>query len=161
MYFTDAIVLSKTDVGEADTLFSLYTKEYGKVRARAQGVKKEEAKLRGHLEVLNTARIGFVTTKQGERLIYAEAESVLPRVRNEFDSLRTALYFVSCVDHATLPGEPDSELWNHLSDSLHDLEENGTKGTTIDQFEVGLLARLGYGGTDDMSLLGLRLLRPV
>ena len=52
MYTTEGIILKKIDVGEANALFTIYTKDYGKIRAVAQGVKKEGAKLQGHLEPL-------------------------------------------------------------------------------------------------------------
>ncbi|KKW18375.1 MAG: DNA repair protein RecO [Candidatus Sungbacteria bacterium GWC2_49_10] len=161
MHFTDAIVLSRIDVGEADAVFSLYTKEYGKVRARAQGVKKENAKLRGHLETLALSHIGFVATKNGERLIYAEASATWPCIRADFERLRAAMYFVSLVDSATFAGEPDPDVWSHLQRAFAALEEQGFEKESFKAFEEGLVRHLGYGGAGDISILGLSIARPV
>lgn len=161
MHFTDAIVLSKTDVGEADAIFSLYTKEYGKIRGRAQGVKKENAKLRGHLETLALSRIGFVTTKNGERLIYAEASEAWSAIRADFERMRGAIYFISLVDLATFAGEPDPAVWNLLKSALRALEERGFERESFEMFEKGLVRHLGYGEDGDISILGLSLARPV
>jgi len=128
MYFTDAIVLSKTDVGEADAVFSLYTKEYGKIHARAQGIKKGKAKLRGHLETLALSHVGFVTTKNGERLIYAEASAMWPGIRADFERMRAAMYFASLVDSATFAGESDPDVWSHLKSAFGALERGGGGG---------------------------------
>lgn len=161
MHFTDAIVLSRTDVGEADAVFSLYTKEYGKIRARAQGVKKENAKLRGHLETLVLSRVGFVVTKNGERLIYAEASEAWPGIRADFARMRGAIYFTSLVDLATFASESDPEVWNLLQNALRALEERGFEKGSFEAFEKGLVRHLGYGEDGDISILGLSTERPV
>lgn len=160
MYFTDAIVLSKTDVGEADAVFSLYTKEYGKIRGRAQGVKKENAKLRGHLETLALSRVGFVATKNGERLIYAEALDTWPGIRADFERMRAGIYFASLVDGATFAGERDPEVWNLLQNAFVSLETRGFEKESFGAFERGLVRHLGYGA-GDISVLGLSTERPV
>lgn len=161
MHFTDAIVLSRTDVGEADAIFSLYTKEYGKIRGRAQGIKKENAKLRGHLETLALSRVGFVATKNGERLIYAEASRARPGIRADFERMRAAIYFASLVDLASFPGESDPAVWNLLENALRALEERGFEKESFEAFEKGLVRHLGYGEDGDVSILGLSLARPV
>ena len=161
MYFTDAIVLSRTDIGEADAIFSLYTKEYGKIRARAQGIKKGRAKLRGHLETLALSRVGFVATKNGERLIYAEASAMWPGIRADFECLRAAIYFASLVDSATFVGEPDPDVWSHLKSAFGALETQGFEKESFEAFEKGLVRHLGYGSGGDISILGLSLARPV
>lgn len=161
MYFTDAIVLSKIDVGEADAIFSLYTKEYGKIRGRAQGVKKENAKLRGHLETLAFSRVGFVITKNGERLIYAEALEIWPGIRADFERICAGIYFASLVDLATFAGEPDPAVWNLLESAFGALEAQGFEKESFESFEKGLVRHLGYGEDGDISILGLSLARPV
>ena len=161
MYFTDAIVLSRTDVGEADAVFSLYTKEYGKIRARAQGVKKGNAKLRGHLETLAVSRVGFVTARHGERLIYAEALETWPDITSDLERMRAAMYFVSLVDSATFAGEPDPDVWSHLQSALRALDTRGFEKESFEAFEEGLVRHLGYGSAGDISILGLSIARPV
>ena len=162
MYFTDAIVLSRVDVGEADTVFSLYTKKYGKIRARAQGVKKENAKLRGHLETFGISRVGFVQTKQGERLIYAEALEGFGAIRSDVERMKTALYVAALLDEATFPGEPDLPIWELLRRTLGAIEGSGPPFDHIlSRFESEFLEHMGYGGADNISILGLPVSRPV
>ena len=52
-YQTNAIILKREDIFEADRLYHLYTEEFGKVRAVAGSVRKINAKLTGHLEPFN------------------------------------------------------------------------------------------------------------
>ncbi len=155
MYFTDAIVLSRKGIGENDALFSLYTKDFGKIHARAQGIKKEGAKLRGHLEVLNISLIGFVLGKNGERLIYAEARNTLPAMRAKIEFMEKAFYILSLVDKAILPGERDLSLWTLLLASLSRLENEPVPPEFLETFEADFLSCLGYDGERDLSVLGL------
>ena len=49
MHFTDGIILKKDQYREADFLITVLTKDFGKIRLAARGVRKQEAKLRGHI----------------------------------------------------------------------------------------------------------------
>lgn len=51
-YSTPALVLKRTNFGEADRLVTLLTEKYGRVTAIARGVRKPLSKLRGFLELL-------------------------------------------------------------------------------------------------------------
>ena len=46
----EAVVLRHADWGEADRLLTLYTRERGKARAIAKGVRKIRSRKAGHLE---------------------------------------------------------------------------------------------------------------
>src|SRR5258707_167240 len=50
VYTTEAIVLRRTDFGEADRILTLFTPSYGKVRAIAKGARRTTSRLAGHLE---------------------------------------------------------------------------------------------------------------
>src|SRR3954464_12526321 len=49
-YVTDAIVLSRFDLGEADRVLTLITPDHGKLKAIAKGVRRPSARLGGSLE---------------------------------------------------------------------------------------------------------------
>jgi len=52
VYKTEAIVLKRVNVGEADKILTLYTPNPGKLSAIAKGVRRPKSKLGGHLELL-------------------------------------------------------------------------------------------------------------
>jgi len=52
VYKTDAIVLRRSNLGEADKILTLYTPNLGKIRAIAKGVRRPTSKLGGHVELL-------------------------------------------------------------------------------------------------------------
>lgn len=170
MYSTEGIVLKRVDAGEADQLFSVYTKEYGKIRARAQGVKKETAKLKGHLEPLSRAHIGFVIGKSGERLTHAVLADFWPAIRRDFAREAAARYIAELFDEQCFPGESDPALWKLLLESLEDLAIKPLGESPQDiraaisaftaQFEIRFLDLLGYNGEKDIRTLQTRVVNP-
>ncbi len=153
MYTTDAIVLKKMDVGEHDALYMLYTHGYGKMRAVASGIKKPEAKLRGHLEPLSLSRVRFVLGKNREKLIGASMLNFWHGIREDVHKLSLAHYIASRIDRECMEGQKDEALWNLLTQNFsllngHDNFGN-TAGTFINDFERDLQSALGYGDTGE------------
>lgn len=150
MYATDAIILKKMDVGEHDTLYMLYTRGYGKMRAVAAGIKKPEAKLRGHLEPLSLSHIRFIAGKRRERLIGASLVSFWGAIRADTRKLVVAHHMVSRIDHECMEGERDDALWELLARSFYGLDagENfqDDDGDFIRRFDYDLREVMGYGG---------------
>ncbi|QQG44946.1 MAG: DNA repair protein RecO [Candidatus Sungiibacteriota bacterium] len=149
MHTTEGIILRKQDFGEADAVFTIYTKDFGKLRLLAQGVKKEGAKLKGHLEPLNHARITFVLGRNGERLTHATLLNFGPELRTDFAKLYAAHRVVGCIDNRTFPGERDRPLWDLLVNSLTRLDNGAFSASELQlffgSFEKELEACLGYG----------------
>lgn len=72
-YQTDALVLGFRESGEADRLYLLFTKDFGLVRARATGVRKERSKMRYALQSYARAEVSLIRGKQGWRVAGAAA----------------------------------------------------------------------------------------
>lgn len=152
MYSTEGIVLKKLDIGEADALYAIYTEDYGKIKALAQGVRKEEAKLRGHLELLSCSRIQFVIGRGGEKLIGATLINFWSRLRARDASVRLAAAVAADVDAQCFPGERDTEVWYLLSETFAALDRedfsDAQAPALLADFRKRLVACLGYGAGD-------------
>jgi DNA repair protein RecO (recombination protein O) len=77
-YQTDAIVLSSRESGEADKIYSLYTRDFGLVRARASAVRTEGSRMRYSLQSLSLANISLVRGKRSWRIAGARPLEHLP-----------------------------------------------------------------------------------
>ncbi|GAH83573.1 unnamed protein product [marine sediment metagenome] len=58
-YQTEAIIIKKTKLREADIIFTLYTPHLGKIQAFAKSVRKTRSKMAGHLELLTHSQISL------------------------------------------------------------------------------------------------------
>lgn len=157
MYLTEGIVLSRNIFGEADELFSIYTRDFGKVRARAQGVKKNEAKLKGHMELLNLSTVGFVTARHGERLVHASLQEFWSGIRADFETIQAAYYIVALIDAHCLENEPDVLVWDLLLENFKYLEVNRIGRIKllpfIRNFERKFGVALGYEEEDGVRVV--------
>lgn len=57
---TTAIILSRTDYGEADRIITVLTPDYGKLRLMAKGVRRVKSKLAGGIELFSVSNITFI-----------------------------------------------------------------------------------------------------
>src|SRR4029077_8619530 len=57
---TDAIILKRTDYGEADRILTVLAPDYGKIRLIAKGVRKVNSKLSGGIELFSVSTITCV-----------------------------------------------------------------------------------------------------
>lgn len=146
-----AIVLGKREVGETDRIYTFYTRETGKVRAKAIGVRKPTAKLAGHLETLSLIGFTLVRNRGLGRVSGAVAEESFPYIRSDYGRLRVALDTVATFDRLTDLEHPDPELFDmlreylSLSDGLaRDGAGDGKSELLSAAFLVRALDSLGY-----------------
>ncbi len=148
--------MKKIASGETDAMVVVYTRDFGKLYCRAQGVKKENAKLKGHIESLSLSAIQFVLGKLGERLTYAQLLQSWPQIRGEFDRFAVAIFMAELVDRHCLTGQPDISIWELLLTSLAALNHESplNVSSVIHEFEKDFLRALGYDGARDIGILG-------
>ena len=138
---------------EYDKLYTLYTKERGKMRAIAAGIKKPAAKLRGHLEPLSLSRIRLVPGKNRERIIGASLLDFWPGIRESGEKLALAHYMAHRIDRECMEGQKDEALWDMARKSFSALNRHADFGSAssafVGNFENDLREALGYGRAED------------
>lgn len=75
-YHTDALILGSYESGEADRTVTLFTRDFGLVRARATSVRSEKSKMRYAVQHYTLANASLVRGKKGWRLAGATARSL-------------------------------------------------------------------------------------
>ncbi len=105
-YFTEAIVLDKEPAGEADLQVFLYTKDFGRITAKAVSARKIVSKLAGHLEPFNIIQARLVQ-KNRFQVVDALATGALPKHPETHRVLKL-------VKELTGEGQHDPELWELL-----------------------------------------------
>lgn len=121
---TKAIVLSRTNFGEADRILTVITPDYGKVRLIAKGVRKSISKLAGGIELFSTSHItyikgkGDISTLVSTRLIkhYSRVIKDLKRTQFGYDILKL-------INRAT-EDSTGKEYYDLLQSSLEALNDN-------------------------------------
>ncbi len=115
-YFTEALVLDTEDSAELDKSIYLYTKELGKVVAKAKSIRKITSKLAAHLQPLSFVKVRLVE-KNGFRVVDALA---FERIRVS----QQALFLVQFIKEMTFELQSDKNLWLLIKKIPQDLRDN-------------------------------------
>jgi len=62
-YRTQGLILKKEDQGEADLLFTIYTKDFGKLEILGRAIRKISSKLRSGAEIFYLSEVEFIQGK--------------------------------------------------------------------------------------------------
>ena len=140
----EAIVLRHSDWSEADRLLWLYTREMGKVRAIAKGVRKMRSRKAGHLEPFT--RVNVLLARGRDLFIVTQAETVNAYLSLREDLLRVgyAAYVVELLDRFTYDNDENRSLYNLLANTLGRIDESSDLIVAVRYYEIRLLDMLGY-----------------
>jgi len=143
-YQTEAIIIKKTKLGEADRILTLYTPDLGKIQAVAKGVRRPKSKLSGHLELLTYSQ---VTLARGRNLDIITGSQTI----NGFIPLKTdlwltsyGLYVIELVNQFTAEHVMDESLFRLLLNTLQNLCQANNRELLLRYFEIHLLQESGY-----------------
>jgi DNA repair protein RecO (recombination protein O) len=141
----DSIVLKHHDYGEADRILTLFTRQKGKIKAIAKGVRKVRSQKGGHLEPFTHANLLVATGRTWYVVSQAEAQEFYPNLTKDLEILGYASYLVELVDRFTFEEEENAPIFNLLRNSLTRLD-TGEHPTplVVRYFEIRLLDLLGF-----------------
>lgn len=140
----DAIILKHQDFGEADRILTLFTREKGKIRAIAKGVRKVRSRKGGHLEPFTHASLLLATGRNWYLVTQAEAQDIYPHVRDNLESIGYASYAVELVDRFSLEGEENAPIFTLLKNTFARLNRGDPALLVIRYLEIRLLDVLGF-----------------
>src|SRR5437588_11079421 len=143
-----ALVLRTTDWSETSRIVTLWTREFGKVRALAKGGRRLKSNFENALDLLTLCSIVFLRKSSGGLELLTEAQ-VLERfapLRTDLPALYAAYYVAELLADWTEEYDPHPALFDAARDALRDLGAAGPQaGLRLAAFELTLLHELGYG----------------
>ncbi len=140
----DSVVLRHSDYGEADRLLTLYTREQGKLRAIAKGVRKIQSRKAGHLEPFT--RVTLMLARGHDLWIVTQAETIdaFQPLREELDSMSQAAYVVELLERFSYEEGANRELFDLLVNTLERLVAEKDPFVPVRYYEMRLLDLLGF-----------------
>ncbi len=152
-YQTEAIIIKKTRLGEADRILTFYTPDMGKVQGVAKGVRRPKSKLSGHLELLTHSMVmlaqgrGNLDTITGCQTIHS-----FLLLKSDLDLCACALYSTELVNQFGVDRQENRRLFNLLLAFMTKLSLLDTgipdrlsrAEVLLRYFEIQLLDAAGY-----------------
>lgn len=149
-YKYQAIILGKYNIAETDRIYTLYTKEAGKIRLVAHGVRKPQAKLAGNLETLAHAEIFVARTRGRGKITGVIPVDFFAAAKEKIYILEKVFWVVSTLDRLVTQEEKDEKIFALLLGYLRAMDNLAAEDEIkVDIFTYGfvfkLLHLLGYG----------------
>jgi len=141
---TEAIVLRHSEMGEADRLLTLFSRNAGLIRAVAKGVRRIHSKKAGHLEPFT--RVNLMLARSHELWIVTQAVALDLFLPLHEDLILTgeAAYVLELIDRFSYEEGENHALYQLLVETLERFSRGDPIFTAVHFFELHLLDSVGF-----------------
>ena len=143
-YQTEAIIIKKTKLGEADRILTLYTSDLGKIQAVAKGVRRPRSKLAGHLELLTHSLVSLARGRNLDTITGSQTITSFLPLKSDLHLTSYALYATELVNQFTADQIENRPLFRLLLATMEQLSQAGNTELVLRHFELQLLNEVGY-----------------
>lgn len=111
---TEAFFLKKRDHKEANQIFTVFSKKFGKIRVLGRSIRKVKSKLRSGADLFFLSEIEFVEGRYYKTLTAAERIKKFKNIYNSEKKMKRCVVIADMVDFLWGKEEQDEKLWNML-----------------------------------------------
>ena len=144
LYHAEAVILRRRDMGEADRLLTVFSREHGKLRQIAKGVRRPSSRKAGHLELFNRVRLLVARGRELDVITQAEAVHSYPNIHADLMLVGYASYAIELLDHFTVDAEQNTELYRLIERTLERLDRGDPPAAVLRHYELRLLDMVGF-----------------
>lgn len=145
---TRGVTIKQVDRGEADQLFTIYTKDFGKIRVLGRAIRKICSKLRAGIEIFYLSEIEFIQGKYYKILTDALQIRKFRHLHRDLKKRTIAQRMTETLDSLIKGQEEEKEIWRLLNNvfvllSIDELPDNNLELIYYYYF-WNLVSVLGY-----------------
>lgn len=142
----DAIVLKNINYKDNDKLYTLFTRQIGKITANAKGVRRISSKRAGSLDSISKVKVGIFEGQGGKRTI-TEVESVksFSKIKNSPEKTSKAFYLAELVLKHTEDEYQNPYLYDLFVRTLDLIDDNDLGSEVyLALFQIFFIQNLGF-----------------
>jgi DNA repair protein RecO (recombination protein O) len=144
VYRAEALVLRRSNFGEADRLLTLLTREQGKVRAIAKGARRPTSRHSGNLELFVHAQVLLARGRELDIVTQSELLHPFRRLREDLLAASHAYYLAELADGLLVQADVARRPFALLLSGFQALDSGVDPTLLAAQFLLQLLDALGY-----------------
>ncbi len=118
-FTTEGLVIKEMNVGESDRLVTLFTRDYGIIKAFASGAKSIKSKKGAATSLLTYSSFTIKRKKESYRIYEATPISMFFGAGSDIEVLSLSQYFCELANVFAVEGTPNKELLRLILNSLH------------------------------------------
>jgi DNA repair protein RecO (recombination protein O) len=143
IYRTEALIIRRSDFGEADRLLTLITPQ-GKRRVVAKGARKTTSRLAGHIELFTHASLLLAIGRNLDIITQSTILSGFDRLRGDLQRIGAAYYAAELIDRLTEEEDENRPAFDLLIAAMGALDTSRNVNLVLRFYELHLLGYLGY-----------------
>jgi DNA repair protein RecO (recombination protein O) len=150
-YTLEGIIIKRTNVGEADKIITIFSRELGKVSLKAAGIRKLQSKRAGALELFNHVRIAAVRGRGNlDVLTEVDIQNTFSSWKHHLGRVNVAYQLVEVIDKLTPENQPHPQVFEILTGALSGINTLGSDWKShLDNWLLAILVDLGYWPIND------------
>jgi len=124
LYRDEAVVVRTYKLGEADRIIVLFTRDRGKVRAVAKGVRKTSSRFGARLEPTSHIAVQLYEGRELDTITQAESLESFRGLRDDLERITRSSSMLEAVDHMSQERERNTKLYTMLVGALRTLAQH-------------------------------------
>lgn len=142
---TEGFVIKRKNFGEADRIITLFTKNHGKMRVKAPGVRRITSRRSSHIELLNLSTLNLYESSSSHMPVMTEASIMydFDKIKKNLGKIGQAFYICELVDKLCAEHQENRKVFYLIQETLDKLEELDSD-SILNEFEEKILSFSGF-----------------
>ncbi len=145
-YKIEGIVLKRRNLGEADRILTILSKESGKIAVVAPGVRRISSRRSSHVELLNFSQLTLYGSSKAFLPIVTQAQTLedFSSIKSDLYKIGYAYYICELISGLCADNQENRNVFFHLKSTLSELGKTLDAQNLVRKFEKDLLTELGF-----------------
>lgn len=148
---TEGIVIKRINYQEADRILCVFTKRNGKLRVRANGVRKITSRRSPHVELLNHSLFSLYIGRGMPILTEVQVLEDYSPIKADLIRVGFAFHICELIDGLCPEDQENESVFSLLQETFLRLCEESDAFSVIHEFEVELLTLLGFWSREHVT----------
>lgn len=144
VYRIHAVILRRRNLGESDRILTVFSREIGKHRFVAKGVRRPGSRMAGQSEPYMIAHFQLARTRSLPIASQVEAVQAFPRLRASEEAIAAAGLMAERIEQLTAEDEAAPAVYALLESSLDLLDQGASPERVSLIFDLMLLRETGF-----------------
>ncbi len=144
LYKSEALVIRRSDLGEADKILTIFTPHLGKLRVVAKGVRKVTSRLAGHVELFTRSQMLLAKARNLDIVTQSETMDAYRPLHEDLSRIAHASYAAELLDALTPDALENYPVYKLMAETLRLLSEAADADKVLRWFELQFLGYMGY-----------------
>jgi len=148
----EGIIIKRINVGEADKIITVFTRELGKISLKATGIRKLQSKRAGVLELFNHVKITAVHGRGNlDVLTEVDIQNTFSSWKHHLGRVNIAYQLAEVIDKLTPDGQPHPQVFEILNTAFLEINElDSNWNLKLETWILDIIKDLGYWPAEEI-----------